>query len=186
MLAAVVHFQALAQVRGASRHSMKKNVNHNLFILCMIIVFHAAIATAAHAMEFSTKYSVIHYSEYSEMDDFLWRMGGERINFLNNTRLASSRIDRIVDRIQAILGVIPRDLRFNIYLRRGMLENDMKAYYDLKTKSIFISVDYASQGVLAHEISHAIIDTYFPASSPDKIKEIISQYVDKYLWSDYQ
>jgi len=165
---------------------MRNLFKYIMLLFVFLCLFNAAIARAEPGMEFSTKYSIIHYSEYSDMDDFLWRLGGERINFLNNTRLASSRIDRIVDRIQSILGIIPRDLRFRIYLKRGRLEGDKEAYYDPKTKSIFISVDYASQGVLAHEISHAIMDTYFPASSPSKIKEIVGQYVDKYLWSDYQ
>lgn len=157
------------------------------YIIPLFVFFFLSIAMAdaACGMEFSTKYATIHYSEYSDMDDFLWRLSGQRIDFLNNSHLASGRIDRIVDRIQAILGVIPRDLRFKIYLKRGRLEGDKEAYYDNKTKSIYVSVDYASQGVLAHEIAHAIIDTYFPISPPGKIQEIISQYVDKYLWTDY-
>jgi hypothetical protein len=150
----------------------------------MVIIFHAAVATAASGMEFSTKYSMIHYSEYKDMDDFLWRLGGEHIDFLNNKQLASSRIDRIVDRVQSILGIIPRELRFNIYLKRGILE-EKNAYYDYKTKSIYVSVDYVSQGVLAHEIGHAIINNYFPSHFPSKTQEILMQYVDKYLWSDY-
>jgi len=129
---------------------------------------------------------MIHYADYKDMDDFLWKLSGERIDFLNKAQLASSYIDRIVDRVQAILGIIPRDLRFKIYLKRGRLEGDKEAYYDHKTKTIYVSVDYASQGVLAHEIAHAIIDTYFPSPAPSKIQEILSQYVDKYLWSDYQ
>jgi len=154
-------------------------------LIAAALFFSVTVVPLLHAMDFSTKYSNIYYSDYKDMDDFLWRLGGEHVDFLNNKQLASSRVDSIVDRIQAILGVIPRDLRFKIYLRRGMLENDAKAYYDPKTKSIYISVDNASQGVLAHEISHAILDTYFPVTPPGKIKEIISQYVDKYLWSDY-
>ena len=154
----------------------------SLFVFFFLSI---AIANAAYGMEFSTKYSIIHYSEYNDMDDFLWRLGGERIDFLNNTQLASSRIDRIVDRIQSILGIIPRNLRFNIYLRRETLEGDRKAYYDYKTKSIYASVDQASEGVIAHEITHAILNTYFPSQVPSKVQEILSQYVDKYLWSDY-
>lgn len=142
-------------------------------------------AIPSYAMEFSTKYATVHYSEYRDMDDFLWKLGGERIDFLNNPQPASIRIDRIVDRIQAILGVIPRDLRFNIYLTRGELRDGMQAYYDYNTKSIYISVDHASQGVLAHEIGHAIINKYFPTPLPSKVQEILMQYVDKYLWSDY-
>lgn len=165
---------------------MKKKILYTILILSGAVVFYTVAADAACGMEFSTKYAIIHYSEYNEMDDFLWRLGGQHIDFLNNANLASSRIDRIVDRIQAILGVIPRDLRFKIYLRRGRLEGEREAYYDHKTKSIYISVDSVTENILAHEISHAIIDTYFPVSPPGKIQEIISQYVDKYLWSDYQ
>ena len=163
---------------------MKTFFKYAIFITTLLI-FHFTIVVTACAIEFSTKYSIIHYSEYSEMDDFLWRLSGQRVDFLNNANLASSRIDRIVDRVQSILGIIPRDLRFRIYLERGRLEGDKEAYYDRKTKSIYVSVDYASQGVLAHEIVHAIIDTYFPVSPPSKIQEIISQYIDRYLWSDY-
>jgi len=164
---------------------MRSLFKYIILLFVFLCLSNAAVATIAHAMEFSTKYSIIHYSEYSEMDDFLWRLGGERIDFLNNTNLASSRIDRIVDRVQSILGIIPRDLRFNIYLRRGRLEDDREAFYDYKTKSIYISVDYASQGILAHEIGHAIINRYFPSPLPSKVQEILMQYVDKYLWSDY-
>lgn len=150
-----------------------------------LVCISIAPAHAVSDLLFSTKYSIIHYSDYKDMDDFLWRLSGQHADFLNNPQLASSRIDRIVDRIQAILGIIPRDLRFNIYLRRGMLDNDMKAFYDYKTKSIYISVDYASDGVLAHEIGHAIINNYFPSYLPSKMQEILMQYIDKYLWSDY-
>lgn len=165
---------------------MRKSIRKSAFtLLSLSFIFYAAIANAEAAMTFSTKYAVIHYSEYRDMDDFIWRLGGQRIDFLNNPQPASNCVDRIVDRIQAILGIIPRDLRFNIYLRRGMLENDTKAYYDYKTRSIFISVDYASQGVLAHEIGHAIVNNYFPSHLPSKVQEILAQYIDKNLWSDY-
>lgn len=150
-----------------------------------LVCISIAPAHAVSDLLFSTKYSIIHYSDYKDMDDFLWRLSGQHVDFLNNPQLASSRIDRIVDRIQAILGIIPRDLRFNIYLRRGMLDNDMKAFYDYKTKSIYISVDYASDGVLAHEIGHAIINNYFPSHLPSKMQEILMQYIDNYLWGDY-
>jgi len=142
-------------------------------LFAFFCVFNALFCPFAHAMEFSTKYATIDYSEYKDMDDFLWRLGGQHIDFLNNPRLASFRIDRIADRIQAILGVIPRDLRFRMLLRRGKLEGGREAYYDHKTKAIYISVDSVSENMLAHEISHAIIDAYFPASPPGKMQEII-------------
>ncbi|MCX5666156.1 MAG: hypothetical protein NT036_03820 [Candidatus Omnitrophica bacterium] len=163
---------------------MKTSLKYSILIvtfLCLFFLF----AVPAHALEFSTKYSIITYSDPGEIDDFFLRLGGEHYDFRDNPQLAASLIDRLVDRIQSILGVIPRDLKFKIYLRRGTLQDGMKAYYDPKNRVIFISADYASQGVLAHEIGHAIVGKYFPTPLPSKLQEILMQYVDKYLWSDY-
>lgn len=164
---------------------MERSFIISVFTSFLVVIFCLAVVGTSAAMEFSTKYSLIQFSEYKDMDDFIWRLGGERVDYLNNPQSASSKIDRIVDRVQTILGIIPRDLRFRINLCRGMLKNDLKSYYEYNTKSIYMSVDYASQGILAHEIGHAIINNYFPSPIPSKVQEILVQYIDKYLWTDY-
>jgi len=107
------------------------------------------------------------------------------LEFPDDLQLASNRIDRIIYRVQTILDMWPKNFRINIYLHRNALESNKVAYHDHKSKSIHISVDYASDGVVAHEIAHAVINQYFPTPPPSKMKEILSQYVDKHLWSDY-
>jgi hypothetical protein len=133
---------------------------------------------------FKTSYAVIHYYQDKDMDDFIWRLGGQRLEFTNDRKLASNRVDRIVDRVQAILDMRPRDLKFDIYLERGPVKEDRVAFYDNKTRAIHISIEGATDGVVAHEVAHLIISKYF-VSAPSKIQEILTQYVDKYLWSDY-
>ncbi len=107
------------------------------------------------------------------------------MEFPADTGLASNRIDRLVERVETILDMQPKNFKINIYLHQGLLESQKIAFYDYKTKSIHISVDYASDGVTAHEIAHAIINYHFSSPLPSKMQEILTQYVDKYLWSDY-
>ena len=134
---------------------------------------------------FKTKYTTIHYKDDKDLSDFLWRLGGTRIDFSRDKDMASNRIDRIVERVETIIDMRPKDLHVDIYLQRGDLKYNEIAFYQYKTGAVYISVDKASDGVFAHELSHAIVNRYFTTPIPSKMQEIITQYVDKYLWSDY-
>ena len=134
---------------------------------------------------FKTKYVTIYYAQDKDINDFIWRLGGGRSEFSGNTGLASNRVDRIVERVETILDMIPKNFKINIYLHRDALSANKIAYYDHKTRSVHIVVDYATDGIVAHEIAHAVINQYFASPPPSKIQEILTQYVDKYLWSDY-
>ncbi len=140
---------------------------------------------AQPAKVFQTKYTTIYYPLDKDIDDFIWRLGGQRTEFDQNPQLASFRIDRLVDRVQTVLDMRPKNFQIAIHLYRGPLSANQVAYYEKKTKTIHVSVDYASDGVVAHEIAHATIEQYFPIPPPSKMQEILAQYVDKYLWNDY-
>jgi len=135
---------------------------------------------------FKTKYAVIYYDQDKDLDDFIWRLGGQHMDFPIDTSLVSNRVDRVIDRVEAILDMRPHNFRVEVYLRRGPLQGENKvAFYEHKTRAVYCSVDYASDGVVAHEIAHAVICQYFSIPPPKKMQEILTQYVDKYLWSDY-
>ncbi len=134
---------------------------------------------------FKTKYSHIYYSRDEHIDTFIWRLGGQRREFMDNTELASNRVDRIVNRVQTILDMWPDNFKVNIYLHPQALGPNKVAYYEYKTASLHFALDYASDGVVAHEMAHAIVNQYFPSRAPSKMQEILSQYVDEHLWSDY-
>ena len=134
---------------------------------------------------FKTKYADIYYSSDNDIDSFIWRLGGQRMEFLNNLELASNRIDRIVNRVQTILDMWPESFKVTIYLHSETLGPNKVAYYEYQTESLHFSIDYASDGVVAHEMAHAIINQHFPSRSPSKMQEILSKYVDEHLWSDY-
>ena len=99
--------------------------------------------------------------------------------------MASFRLDRLVERVQTVLDMWPKNFLITIHLHRGALAANKVAYYEKSTKIIHVSVDYASDGVLAHEIAHANMFQFFQTPPPSKMQEILAQYVDKNLWSDY-
>ncbi len=157
-------------------------------ITCLIIFFALLFNQAASAQTektFNTKYAIIHYAEDKDMDDFVWRLGGSQFEFSGDTALASNRIDRIVERVETILDMRPKRFHINIYLARERHNPDMAAFYEHRRWAIYISINDSSEGVFAHEVGHAIICQYFVTPPPSKIQEILTQYVDKYLWSDY-
>lgn len=155
-------------------------------IIFVIVTLFPALILAQAEKTFTTRYSTIHYFEDNDFNDFLWRIGGKRFDYTTNTALAKSRTDRIVERVENILEMQPKDFKVDIYLRKGDLEINKVAYYDSKTNSIFVSVDNVSDGVFAHETAHAVLYKYFfPRQLSSVAQEVLTRYVDKNLWSDY-
>ena len=162
---------------------MRKRVGY--FLSLTFFFFLPQLSWAQFDKVFKTNYTNVHYLKEDDLDDFIWRLGGRKLEFSNEVEIASSRIDRIISRVQTILDMWPRNFKLDIYLHRDVLEFNKVAYHDSASQSIHICVDYASDGVVAHEIAHAVISQYFSFSPPGKMNEILAQYVDKHLWSDY-
>lgn len=155
------------------------------FAALLILTIGVSTGFAESSNIFKTKYTSIHYKDDKDLSDFLWRLGGTRIDFARDKDMASNRVDSIVERVETIIDMRPKDLNIDIYLQRGDLKYNEVAFYQYKTNAVYLSVDKVSDGVFAHEISHAIVNRYFTTPIPSKMQEIITQYVDRYLWSDY-
>lgn len=161
-----------------------------LSISLIILLIFSINSTGAFCQSekiFRTKYATIHYKDDKDIDDFIWRLGGQRFEFTDDIYIASSRVDRIVEKVQAILDMrLKKTSNIDVYLLRTPPNPDKPAaLYEYKTRAIYVSIDNSSDGVFAHEVAHAVINQYFSPPPPSKIQEILTQYVDKYLWSDY-
>ena len=55
-------------------------------------------------------------------------------------------------------------------------ENEKFYFHDDKT--IYISTEDLTLGMLGHEMAHAIISHYFVVPPPTKVQEVLSGYVD--------
>jgi len=163
---------------------MKRLLVYIIFIFALLISFPRQAICQTEKI-FNTKYSSIHYTSDKDINDFIWRLGGQKLELDSDSALVSNRVDRIVDRVENILDIRPEHFKIDIYLRRLPLESGRAAFYDNKTRSIYVLIDNVSDGVLAHEIGHAVIHQGLGVMLPSKMQEILAQYVDKYLWGDY-
>ena len=144
-----------------------------------------AISAAEEYKSFRTKYTTIYYSKDEDINKFIWKIGGKRLNIEDDATLAKYRIDRIMERVQTILDMHPENMHVNVFLSSKYKKINKVAIYSHKKRAIYIVVDSASDGVIAHEMAHAVISLYFGIPPPAKMQEILAQYVDRHLWFDY-
>ena len=57
----------------------------------------------------------------------------------------------------------------------------LRAWYRVKTNAVYLNVKDVHQGMLAHELAHAIIDHYLTVKPPSQTAEILARYVDSHL-----
>ena len=58
----------------------------------------------------------------------------------------------------------------------------IRSWYIFKQNAIYINADDVHEGILAHEMAHAIIDHYLTIRPPRATAEILARYVDKHLY----
>lgn len=149
-----------------------------------LIFLQTTFPTAAEEFKtFRTGYATIYYLSEKDLKQFFWRISGREIDIHIYPGLAKNRVDRIVEKVQAILDMYPERFHIDIYLYPKYTEGHV-AFYSKKRKSITAYADKITDGVLAHEISHAVINSYFKSPPPEKVREILSQYVDRHLWAE--
>lgn len=152
---------------------------------------------------FGTKYATICYTNEKSLEKFTKGIGKGTLFFSDGTEKNPSetgkKVDSIVDRVSKLLDMYPFDLHFNIQIYQNQKEVKSAytrmapasafgripiAYYSHKIRTINVSVENISSGILAHEIAHAVINFYFPEPPPERMQEILAQYVDKHLWEE--
>jgi hypothetical protein len=146
---------------------------------------------------YQTQYVVISYADEKDLYTFT-RNIGSGMSFLwenqeQNPLLAKTRVDKIVESICSILDMYPPNLRFGITLYKTQAEVTAAykalgatgaapvAFYAHRTRNIAVAIDSITDGILAHEIAHAIISAYFVPPPPGRMQEILAQYMDKHF-----
>ena len=114
-------------------------------------------------------------------------------NNLSTEDILSEKLDAIFVRVQEILEMYqPRiSITINIYRDKYSLDaayeeifnlpNESKSFYVYKTNTVYTTQDVLTEGILAHEMAHCIIDHYFVILPPRKIQEMLAVYADLHL-----
>ena len=151
-----------------------------------LILFAALLLSCTPAFAektLQTEFTTIHYSDDSYLSDFLWRITGKRLNGEATGQLTRNRVDEIVEKVISILDMRPSPFRFDIYLEPHQSGGTI-AFYSHERRAIIAVYNRVTDGVLAHEIAHAVMNAYFGTVPPEKTQEILAQYVDQNLWSE--
>jgi hypothetical protein len=109
------------------------------------------------------------------------------------------KVDAVFERVQEILDmhrnmekvviiIYPNNKRFYEARTQIIGENligkkrRIRSWYIFKQNTIYINADDVHEGILAHELAHAIIDHYLSIRPPRATAEILARYVDKHLY----
>lgn len=153
-----------------------------IFFTALILFAPSAFAEKI-SKSLETTYATIYYFEDSHLNDFLWRITGKRLGGEMTGELTRNRVDEIVEKVLTILDMRPSPFHFDIYLEPHQSGGTI-AYYSHERRAITAVYNRVTDGVLAHEIAHAVMNAYFGIVPPEKTQEILAQYVDQNLWSE--
>ena len=159
-----------------------------------------------------TKYVVLKYQSQEDLKHFhekiTYSPGKWRFKSLLNgsgskslSEKIGNKIDAMYERVQKILGMHKKRRRVTIivhgnkeqlrdsYVRICNLSPHAyghnpvpKAFYMYSFNTIYINVDDLHDGMLAHEMAHAIVDNFIRFQPPEPTAEILARYVDEHLF----
>jgi hypothetical protein len=168
-----------------------------LALLFVLLTAASAPATDERSWNYETRYATIVFSDKKDLAA-LTRIIGRDFSLFSehpekNPLLTRSRMDKLVETVMTLLDMRPENLHFSIFLlkersdvtaayrRLGMMGKAPPAFYNHQSESVTVSVEDVTDGMLAHEIAHAVICFHFGTPPPMKMQEILAQYVDKHL-----
>ncbi len=105
----------------------------------------------------------------------------------------TKKVDVLFERVQEILDMRKKmkKVTINIYDNKKQLHDAyssiyrkscrIRAWYRYTNNTVYINVDDLHEGMLAHELAHAIIDHYLLVRPPTATAEILARYVDRHL-----
>ena len=163
-------------------------------------LFFIMSASLAFGYELKTRYATVIYENEGYLRQFNKEVSLGSLSYLtrNKTSITAddeikNKLDAVVERIETILDMFPRELKFKVVLLPSDADVqrvyrtkygktvDFIAFYSPRDKTVFFSVDDISLDVLAHELTHVILDYYFGVSPPEKIHEVLAQFVEAHL-----
>ncbi|SLM29907.1 conserved exported hypothetical protein [Desulfamplus magnetovallimortis] len=154
-----------------------------------------------------TKYVKIYYQNQEDIEMFDkkidYDMDSQGFGFFGNKRSGADfedelkkKIDSLYERVQAILDMrkAMKKVSVKIYTDENALwdayeaiyqkRKQLRAWYIFEYHTVYVNREDLNEGILAHEIAHAVIDNYLDVRPPAATAEILARYVDMHLFED--
>lgn len=190
------------------RYLCRKNL---LAFLQLIIFFSPLCVQAQeggpdtiHWLRLETRHTVIQYQSLADLTRFHrevnfglhgWGLGQLFASSASDDLLAAvpKQMDSLYERVQEILDMRKKmeKVTVNLYSNKSQLrdaylriyhnECRIRAWYQYENNAVYVTLDDLSEGILAHEMAHSIIDHYLLVRPPTASAEILARYVDEHL-----
>ncbi len=156
-------------------------------------------------VEFSlkTRHTILAFSDASDVATFNDAIDyGERTSLLSIFKSSASqtaekelarKVDLLFKKVQLILDMRKdmRRVRVRVFSNKEQLHRayekiykrkcSVRGWYVYEFNTVFLNVKDVHEGMLAHELGHAIIDHFLSVRPPRATAEILAKYVDKHL-----
>lgn len=185
-----------------------------LFLSAFILVLHTSVVCGAAEDAASRPWALlkmqyinIFYTESAHLERLNKKIryspgGGSFSSFFSSTGKKNwesdfkdkinamfEKVQRILDMRKAMRKVTikvfgdPDDLQRE-YFRIFKLRDAPRAWYIFKYNTIYINVKDVNEGMLAHEMAHAVINNFMGIRLPRATTEILARYVDEHLFEE--
>jgi hypothetical protein len=106
------------------------------------------------------------------------------------------KVDLLFEKVQQILDMRKemRKVRVRVFSDGGQLREacikifggncTVRGWYVYEFNTVYLNAADVHEGMLAHELGHAVIDHYFTTRPPRATAEILARYVDKHLFDE--
>ena len=190
------------------RHLSRKNlfiiINLSLFFFISYAAAQKDSTEEIAWQNIETKYTIIRYQSTNDLKKFNYEVkydpehSGLKGLFSssgpdNLKDKVKTKVDVLFERVQNILDMRKKmeKVTINIYENKDQLKDAffriykrqcrIRAWYRYRNNTVYINVRDLNEGMLAHELAHAIIDHYLSIRPPRATAEILARYVDSHL-----
>ena len=176
-----------------------------LFLLSAVDVVFADLSNNNHWQTLETKHTIIRYhakkdlEKFNSMIDYSPASMGLKGLFSKQdsddlSDKIKKKVDAVYERVQEILDMrkLTDKVKVDIYHDKKELhaayyevfqkKSQLRAWYIYKSNTIYINANDMHEGILAHEMAHAIIDQFLSVRPPPATAEILARYVDGHLF----
>ncbi len=168
------------------------------FRLFFIIFLFGLLPVESSAAELETRLARLEFRDPALLQQFNSRVRLGLSNSLGRLRSqvlieddVSNKVDLIYGRVQEILDMHSRPEGLTIVLLPSEAEVQQAyqkqynrhpgyiAFFSPEQNSIYLAVDKVDIRVLAHEMAHAVIHQFFQKRPPERVHELLAQYVER-------
>ena len=168
--------------------------NRTIFVALFIgLILVPITVNTAEWQVYKTEYTIVKYIDDRDLQKFDRAIDYPSMFFKKYP--LDVKTDKIFLRIQEILGMTNNKITININIysnkkqlkilflkQKGKALKIPRAWYVHANKTIYLNAKDINARILAHEMAHAIINSYLLVKPPRLTAEILARYVDKHLY----